>query len=331
MKISRLQEGHINLTWKIDTNKGSFVIQNLLVGNIKAIKHNYSLLLNFDNIPRWIMPRFMSGKEVLEWTRNFEEDTFSEFHEYESMAECIKKDSSSLCWRIYPYIEGKTGECLDLCGSEKYGEILGELHYKFNEINSQIIESGKSGFMKAIDHFHDTGWYFSEYKKTYASLTDIDDKVKDCNDIIEKLSGDFDLDLFGKDSSVIHGDARIANVVFGDDGAYFIDMDTVMPGSPLVDIADMIRSIISHTGKDDLSVIEEFMKAYNKANPLKKPYTIKEVQTALSLIRFELAVRYLSDYLTGAGYFKEEYPGQSLDKACKYLDTITSSVHSRKL
>ena len=320
MKISRLQEGHINLTWKIETNKGNFFIQNLLVGNIKAIEHNYSLLSALDNIPKWIIPRFMSGKEVLEWTRNFEGDAFSEFHEYESMAECIEKDSSSLCWRIYPYIEGKTGECLDVCESEKYGVILGELHYKFNEINSQIIESGKSGFMKAIDHFHDTGWYFSEYKKSYASLTDIDDKVKKCNDIIEKLSWDFDLDLFGKDSGVIHGDARIANVVFGDGGAYFIDMDTVMPGSPLVDIADMIRSIISHTGKDDFSVIEEFMKAYNKVNPQENPYTIKEVQTALSLIRFELAIRYLTDYLTGAGYFKEEYPGQSLDKAKAYLD-----------
>jgi hypothetical protein len=321
MKISRLQEGHINLTWKFDTNKGSFVIQNLLVGNIKAIEHNYSLLSTLDNIPKWVMPRFMSGKEVLEWTRNFEGDTFSEFHEYESMAECIEKDSSSLCWRIYPYIEGKTGESIDVCESEKYGEILGELHYKFNEINSRIIESGKSGFMKAMDHFHDTGWYFSEYKRAYASLTDIDDKVKKCNDIIEKLSWDFDLDLFGKDSGVIHGDARIANVVFCDGGACFIDMDTVMSGSPLVDIADMIRSIISHTGKDDISVIEAFMKAYNKANPLEKPYTIKEVQTALSLIRFELAVRYLTDYITGGGYFKEEYPGQSLDKAKKYLDS----------
>jgi hypothetical protein len=159
----------------------------LLVGNIKAIEHNYSLLLNFDNIPKWIMPRFMSGTEVLEWIRNFKGDTFSEFHEYESMAECIEKDSSSLCWRIYPYIEGKTGVSIDVCESEEYGKILGELHYKFNEINSQIIESGKSGFMKAIDHFHDTSWYFSEYKKVYASLTDIDDKVKKCNNIIEKL------------------------------------------------------------------------------------------------------------------------------------------------
>ena len=262
MKISRLQEGHINLTWKIDTNKGSFVIQNLLVGNIKAIEHNYSLLSALDNIPRWIMPRFMSGKEVLEWTRNFEGDTFDGQQEYAGLVKYIEKDNSSLCWRVYPFIEGKTGESIDVCESEKYGEILGELHYKFNEINSQIIESGKSGFMKAIDHFHDTSWYFSEYKKAYASLTDIDDKVKKCNDIIEKLSGDFDLDLFGKDSGVIHGDARIANVVFGDGGACFIDMDTVMPGSPLVDIADMIRSIVFHTGNDDFSVIEEFMKAY---------------------------------------------------------------------
>ena len=320
MKISRLQEGHINLTWKIETNKGSFVIQNLLVGNIKAIEHNYSLLLDLDNIPKWIMPRFMSGTEVLQWTRNFEGNTFSEFHEYESMAECIEKDSSSLRWRIYPFIEGKTGESIDVCELEKYGEILGKLHFKFNEINNRIIESGKFGFMKAIDHFHDTGWYFSEYKKAYDSLTDIDDKIKKCNDIIEKLSGDFDLDLFGKDSGVIHGDARIANVVFGDGGACFIDMDTVMPGSPLVDIADMIRSIIYHTGKDDLSVIEEFMKAYNKANLLENPFTIKEVQTALSLIRFELAVRYLTDYITAGGYFKEEYLGQSLDKAKTNLD-----------
>ncbi len=125
---------------------------------------------------------------------------------------------------------------------------------------------------------------------------------------------------------VVHNDTKINNVLIGDDGIdVVLDLDTVMPGSLLYDFGDAIRSGASTRPEGSVD-FEGFSVDVERYDAFLGGF-LSEVGTKLTeeekkllpfsafVLTYELAVRFLTDYLDGDKYFKVSYPLENLDRA----------------
>ncbi|HEU4569449.1 MAG TPA: aminoglycoside phosphotransferase family protein [Gemmatimonadales bacterium] len=125
-----------------------------------------------------------------------------------------------------------------------------------------------------------------------------------------------------------HNDAKIGNVLFDAAGGHalaVLDLDTVMPGSALHDVGDLIRSASGTAAEDEPDparmrvdaarfgavVAGWFAGAGTVLTPLERSLTL----TAGRVITFEQAVRFLTDHLEGDRYYPIARPGHNLDRA----------------
>lgn len=128
---------------------------------------------------------------------------------------------------------------------------------------------------------------------------------------------------------IIHADAKPANVlldVASGEALAVIDLDTVMPGTLLFDVGDLIRSVSCAVAEDDpepgrLVLREDLFEGLLRGlaaglapMPL-HPAERRLIVTAGRVITHEQAARFLADYLGGDRYYHTTRPGQNLDRA----------------
>jgi Ser/Thr protein kinase RdoA (MazF antagonist) len=134
---------------------------------------------------------------------------------------------------------------------------------------------------------------------------------------------------------ICHNDCNLNNVLF-DSKTHLpvavIDLDTVMPSSPLYDYGDSMR-IGTNTAKDDekdlskvscdLNLYEQYAKGYLEvcANILTKE-ELELLPYASLIITSEDGIRFLMDYINGDTYYHTDYPGQNLDRARTQLKLV---------
>ena len=122
-------------------------------------------------------------------------------------------------------------------------------------------------------------------------------------------------------SSVIHADTKLSNILFCNGKVVgSIDMDTIMPGSVLEDIADCIRSSCVNSGRFDKEAAEQIIKGYESLSSKKE--IEKDLPQVFDKICFELALRYYTDSLSEEKYFKESYLGYNRERAKSLLNTL---------
>ena len=127
---------------------------------------------------------------------------------------------------------------------------------------------------------------------------------------------------------IAHNDAKINNLLFdaaSDEVLCVIDLDTVMPGTPLFDFGDLVRTASCRAAEDesDLERVEmdpELHAALREGFLCGASGSLDECETALmpvaaALITFETGVRFLSDYLDGDRYFRVEHAEHNLQRA----------------
>ncbi len=127
---------------------------------------------------------------------------------------------------------------------------------------------------------------------------------------------------------VTHNDTKLNNVLFDRKSNLprcMIDLDTVMSGSVLYDIADAIRfgaNTVSEEEKDfakaqiDLNLLREFLVGF--ASVAREMLTEREIQLlpiAIKIMPLELGIRFLTDYYDGDVYFGTWEDGQNLARA----------------
>ena len=127
---------------------------------------------------------------------------------------------------------------------------------------------------------------------------------------------------------VTHNDTKLNNILFDrktNRGLCVIDLDTVMPGLVAYDFGDAIRvggnkadegdPIVEHVGIS-LPHFEAFTRGFLSA--VHGVLTDEEAASLVmgaKLMTWEVASRFLADYLNGDVYFKIHYPTQNLDRA----------------
>ncbi len=127
---------------------------------------------------------------------------------------------------------------------------------------------------------------------------------------------------------VTHNDTKLNNVLFDrktNVPRCLIDLDTVMRGSTLYDIADAIRSGANTSTEDerrmlnikiDIELMKEFLDGFAESAPnILTPKEVELLPMAILILPFELGMRYLTDYFDGDIYFGIVNPDDNLMRA----------------
>ena len=220
-------------------------------------------------------------------------------------------DDKEKIWRMYRYLPS---DDLDVKRPDHFeiGRGLGRMHAVFS--NCPGIKD-----IETISHLHDLSYYFEEYLRQDPEgnrrISDLDRQIE--RDIVNFLK----IEVPG--GEVIHGDAKLGNMIIKDKKVTgFIDLDTIMTGSSYDDLADCVRSCCFTKDKIDTSAFSMLLQGYEEGRGIYFTGDDRElIYMNCQKNIFILGLRYYTDYLSGRGYFNEEYPGQTTDKA-KYLFSL---------
>jgi len=132
---------------------------------------------------------------------------------------------------------------------------------------------------------------------------------------------------------ITHNDAKMSNVLFRNglvNKAVVIDLDTVMPGSLLFDLGDLIRTFVPQKPEGDFSnsrqvvqtdILESLMAGYLEG------WNNQLTSEERSLLPFSgpymtllIGLRFLTDYLENDHYFKIEQVNQNLNRAINQFE-----------
>jgi hypothetical protein len=141
---------------------------------------------------------------------------------------------------------------------------------------------------------------------------------------------------------ICHNDCNLNNILFDNEThlpVAIIDLDTVMPSSPLYDYGDSMR-IGTNKAKDDekdlskvwcdLSLYERYARGYLEAcGDILTEEELNLLPYAAEIITAEDGIRFLKDHIDGDTYYHIYYPGQKLDRARTQLKLVSDMQNKR--
>ena len=226
-------------------------------------------------------------------------------------------------WRMFPFVERSV--CYEKV-KDKYqafdaAKCLGEFYKALHNFDAEQLHI-------TLPNFHNAAFHFKALQQVIETADDIRlNKAKDIIDAINKeknVLSKFDKLNAELPKRVVHFDAKISNFLFDKKtgkAKAIIDFDTLMPGTILSDIGDMIRTYSNVMGeeyqeiglvKSDAEIIEHIIAGFLSAcgsilNDEEKDNLIFSGK-ALTLIQ---CIRFLTDYLNNDNYYKTVYPEQN--------------------
>ncbi|MBQ3069808.1 MAG: aminoglycoside phosphotransferase family protein [Clostridia bacterium] len=229
-------------------------------------------------------------------------------------------------WRAYEYVENSTAYNIAPSADHFFeaGRAFGEFQLYLNDYDATTL-------YETIPNFHNTISRVADLKT--AIKNDTAGRLKDVQaevDFLLSRESDAGVLVRALESGripyrVTHNDTKINNVLFDnltDKAICVIDLDTVMPGSSLYDFGDAIRSGACAAAEDepdlnkvemDLNKYRLFTKGFIKGtHSLLTNEEIELMPISVKVMAYELAVRFLTDYLNGDVYFHTDYSGQNL-------------------
>ena len=312
-----ITSGNINLTYKIYLQDNGETKQYLL----QKINRNV-----FNN-PEKIMENIKNVNDYID-SRHKCEDLFVLHFLHSVKGEPFVIDEDNGFWRACKFFNCVCYDSpSDLGVIEEAGRAFGQFQYLLNGFDAENL-------FVIIPNFHNTKKRIDDLEKTLLDAPS--DKIAVAKGEIEYLLSNKELGLtlsmlLNDDKlplRVTHNDTKCNNVIFDKQtlkALAVIDLDTIMPGLCAYDFGDGARSICSTTDEDeqnlslvsfDLDRFERFSKGYLKY--LKSTLTDLEKQTlplSVFVMTYELASRFLEDYLKGNVYFKVNNEDHNLHRA----------------
>jgi hypothetical protein len=248
---------------------------------------------------------------------------------------CTIDGGASLCdaegevWRCYEMIERATARST-LAGPEQaytVAKAFGRFLRWMSDFPSRELEITIPGFHDPVRHLRalqtavraDPLDRKSEAGDEIAFIEGREDVILDWGN--RQLSGEMPL-------RAVHNDTKINNVLIDEEtgcGICVIDLDTVMPGSAVVDIGDCVRSALTRI--DDTAwrpeVFAGVVRGYlSEIGALLTGVEIESVVAASRAVALELGTRFLSDFITGDHWFPAASPSENLDRCRGQLDVV---------
>lgn len=262
-------------------------------------------------------------------------------HRHGEDRECLNliptKDGNSFCWhcddnsfwRLYDYIEDTV-----MLNKVESPETLYEVGKAFGRFQKDLSDFNVTCLHDTLPDFHDTPKRLRAFNKAckvdkFGRLAEIKDEVE----FVKKNKSIAGLIVGAMKRKqipvrVTHNDTKLNNILMDSQtlkAVCVIDLDTVMRGAGTYDFGDCVRSCCNTLPKDytDINKVgfnfESFeMLARGFIGAVGKEYKKAErdfMVPSCFIMTYELAVRYLTDYLSGDVYFKTKYKEQNLDMA----------------
>jgi Ser/Thr protein kinase RdoA (MazF antagonist) len=140
---------------------------------------------------------------------------------------------------------------------------------------------------------------------------------------------------------ICHNDTKINNILIDDTSAEalcVIDLDTVMPGTSLFDVGDLIRTVTTTAAEDerdlakvqcDTVFFEALLKGYlSEALEFLTKEEIALIAESGRNITQIMALRFLTDYLEGDHYYRTSRPDHNIDR-CRNQCALIRSMDSQ--
>ena len=193
--------------------------------------------------------------------------------------------------------------------------------------------------IETIPDFHNTESRYDAFKK--ALEMDVCGRAGEASDLIsfvqknDHLAGLIRYADFP--TRTVHNDTKLNNVLLNKQtgkGACVVDLDTVMPGCVLHDFADLVRTAACSSEEDepDVSKIgfmpERFVSLVDGylagVRDMLDRNEIAHLSVSPQVITYELALRFLTDFLQGDTYFKVKRAGHNFERARAQFQLLRS-------
>jgi aminoglycoside phosphotransferase (APT) family kinase protein len=232
-------------------------------------------------------------------------------------------------WRIYDFVEG--AHTVDRVTNEAEAR---EAATAFGNFQAQLADLPGGRLNETIPNFHHTRSRFENFRRAVA-----EDKAGRAAGVPAEIDFAFSreadadvlLNLLARGAiseRVTHNDTKINNVMLDDTthrAVAVIDLDTVMPGLPLYDFGEMMRTSASSTAEDD-PVADNMRLVLPYFRVLVEGYLASAIGSVLNvteraqlgfagkLMAYENGLRFLTDYLQGDTYYKIKHVRHNLDR-----------------
>lgn len=320
-KIEQIDKGYINRTYMVETatenNVHKYILQRIntnVFTDVEALMNNYQIITAHLSDKLNMPGKHKRGAvQTLRPTKD---------------GKLYFEDSSGV-WRMMTYFDNVYS--LDIPDNPEVFYYTGVSFGRFIKAMSSV---DATEIKEVIPNFHNT---MSRYKDLEIAISrDHKKRVKEVADEIAFIRAH--TDLFGKISEALengiiptricHNDCNLNNILFDNKThlpVAIIDLDTVMPSSPLYDFGDSMR-IGTNTAKDDekdlskvscnLQLYEAYARGYLEAcGELLTKDELELLPYASLIITAEDGIRFLTDYINGDTYYHIDYPEQNLDRA----------------
>ncbi len=143
---------------------------------------------------------------------------------------------------------------------------------------------------------------------------------------------------------LMHHDTKISNVLFdarSGKGLCVVDLDTVMPGTVLSDIGDMLRTYVcpvdeNHRDLSDILIRPEIYSAIEAGYVEAMGGALTSDERGLfpfagRFMIYMQALRFLTDHLNDDVYYGAAYPGQNRDRAANQFTLLERHIEARNM
>jgi Ser/Thr protein kinase RdoA (MazF antagonist) len=248
------------------------------------------------------------------------------------------RDGEGGWWRTYLFIEGT--HSLELADSPAAAAFLGRSAGLFQK---QLADLGGERLHETIVDFHNME---TRYRRFYQALAE--DALNRAGEVAPEIAFMKENENRGAvliralregriPERICHNDTKMNNILIdnADSRALCLtDLDTVMPGSSLFDVGDLIRTVTTRSREDeqDLSRVV-FDPGYFEAllggylSEAAAFLTAEEKQLLAEAGRSFaqiMGLRFLTDYLEGDHYYHIARPGHNLDRCRNQIALIKS-------
>ena len=321
-KITPIKKGYINRTYRVETlsdagHVHTYTLQRIntnVFRDVDALMENYKLTTDH-----------LYGKFLL--PGHTRKGSVAKLRVTKDGRAYLRTDSG--CWRMLTYFDNVYS--LDIPDSPETFYYAGRAFGKFVKEMADL-ELGEIRIV--IPNFHNTRSRYEDLEQAIAA--DAKGRVRSVTkeiDFIRQRADRFGLITDALESGEIpyricHNDCNLNNILFDKDThlpVAVIDLDTVMPSSPLYDFGDSMR-IGTNTARDDekdlkkvscdLFLYERYARGYlEECGKMLTAQELALLPYASLIITAEDGIRFLMDHIQGDTYYNIYYPGQNLDRS----------------
>ena len=303
--VSRYGSGHINDTFKVETDRGvRYILQRVNTDIFEPV----TLQRNVVRVTEFLKAKGVKSLEVVGYANP---------------------------WRVYAFLEGYTSRDVVEDPRQAY-----DVARAFAKFQNDLADLPAPRLDDIIPKFHDTPDRMRQLDEAAARdvkgrLAKVAGEMAFVEGFRAKTSRLVDLMAKGEiPERITHNDTKINNVLVAPDGtAVVIDLDTTMPGSALYDFGDMVRTSSAAAAEDekDLSKVyskkeyfEALVKGYLEGAKFLNEAEKANLAFSGQLMTFEVGIRFLADYLAGDTYFHTAYDDHNLVRARTQFKMVQS-------